>query len=445
MTIEICTVSGYNEVGRNMTAVRVDDEVVIFDMGIHLENYIRFTQDDELISIAPDDLISVGAVPDISKIKDWKNLVKAIVVTHAHLDHVGAIPYLSNEFRAPIICTPFTKAVLSSIIQDQDIRLKNPVKALHPNSKYKISNKLELEFVHMTHSTPQTIMIALHTPYGIVAYVNDFKFDLFPTLGQKSDFHKLKKLGEKGVKVLIVESIYAALEQKMPSESIARQLLMEVLLGVDSSKNAIFVTTFSSHLARLKSIIEFGRQINRKVVFMGRSLNKYVHAGESIGLVSFSKKAEIIKFQDQVRKKLKKISQEGREKYLVVVTGHMGEPKSLLVKIANRQYPFEFKKNDIVVFSNRVIPSSTNIANREALETLLKSRGVRIFKDIHVSGHAAKEDLRDLITYLKPKHIIPAHGDVDFRGNLARLAHEVGYESEKTVHLMDDGERIIIV
>lgn len=444
MPIEICTVSGYDEVGKNMTAVKVDNEVVIFDMGIHIEKYIRFTEDDDLVSINPEDLIAVGAAPNIAKIQDWKKLVKAIVLTHAHLDHIGAIPYLSNEFRAPIICTTFTKQVINAIIQDQNVKLKNPIKVLHANSKCKISNKLEVEFVHMTHSTPQTIMIALHTPYGIVAYVNDFKFDLFPTLGKKPDFSKLKKLGEKGVAVLIVESVYASLEQKMPSESIAKQLLMEVLFGVDSSKNAIVVTTFSSHIARLKSILEFGRHINRKVVFMGRSLNKYIHAAESMGLVSFSKKAEIVKFNDQIKKKLRRIVEEGREKYLLVVTGHMGEPKSLLVRFAKREFPFVFEKGDIVIFSNRVIPTPTNIANREALESLLKSQGVRIFKDIHVSGHAAREDLRDLITYLRPKHIIPAHGDYTMRGNLAKFSHELGYESEKTVHLMNNEERIVI-
>src|SRR3989338_9523703 len=158
--IEICAVGGYNEVGKNMTAVKVDDEVVIIDMGLHLDSYIRYTEEDEddIVEISAHDLARVGAIPDDSVIKDWKHKVKAIVPTHAHLDHVGALIFLSNKYTAPILCTPFTTEVIKAISRDERIKLKNEIKTLNVNSTYNLSETLTVEFINMTHSTPQTVM-----------------------------------------------------------------------------------------------------------------------------------------------------------------------------------------------------------------------------------------------------------------------------------------------
>ncbi|MBW2967794.1 MBL fold metallo-hydrolase, partial [Candidatus Woesearchaeota archaeon] len=149
MTIEICTVGGYNEVGKNMTAIRVDDEVVIIDMGLHLEPYIKYTDEesDFVKEISAAALTKIGAIPDIKPIAHWRKKVVAVVPTHAHLDHVGAIPYLSNKFRAPIICTPFTAEVINAICQDEKIKLDNDVKVLNPNSSMKVGKNLKVEFI----------------------------------------------------------------------------------------------------------------------------------------------------------------------------------------------------------------------------------------------------------------------------------------------------------
>ncbi len=144
MPVEICTVGGYNEVGKNCTAIRVDDEVIIIDMGIHLESYIKYTQDEDVYDISAKQLIKVGAIPNVSVIGKWKDKVKAIIPTHAHLDHVGAIPYLGNKFDAPILCTPFTAAVLKTILEDEDIKIRNDIKKLSPNAVYIISNKIKI-------------------------------------------------------------------------------------------------------------------------------------------------------------------------------------------------------------------------------------------------------------------------------------------------------------
>jgi len=214
------------------------------------------------------------------------------------------------------------------------------------------------------------------------------------------------------------------------------------MLGVDSRNRAVIVTTFASHLARLKSIIEFGKKMNRKIIFLGRSLAKYTQAGENVDIVNFSKEVEIVKFGKHIKKKIKEIEKNGKEKYLLVVTGHQGEPKSTLSKIVNGEVPFKFSSEDHVIFSCTVIPSEVNIKNRAELEKRLREHGVRIFRDIHASGHASREDLRDLLNLVKPKHIIPAHGEKDMKEALVDLAVEKGYKKGKTVHIVHDGDKV---
>jgi ribonuclease J len=441
MDMEIQAVGGYNEVGKNMTAVRINGETVVMDMGIHLDNYIKYAEDEDVSVINRDELIKVDAVPDISQIEKWRDSVKAIVPTHAHLDHVGAIPHLANLYKAPVLGTPFTNSVIQSMLRDQKKKIQNPIKTLNSNSLYHISDNIKVEFINVTHSTPQTVMAALHTPKGVVLYANDFKFDRYPVLGKKPNFKRLGELGKKGVHALICDSTYASAAKKMPSESVAKEMLRDVMLGTDSRGKAMIITTFSSHLARLKSIIEFGKRMNRKILFLGRSLSKYANAGEDVGVVNFRQDVEMSSFSKQIKRRLKKITPRNRHKYLFVVTGHQGEPKATLTKMVGQQLDFSFEPDDHVVFSCTVIPTATNRQNRDYLERCLKEQGVRIFRDIHVSGHAAREDLRDLIHLVKPKHIIPAHGNMQMTAAMSDLATEMGYVPEH-IHLMRNGQRL---
>ena len=439
--IEIYAVGGYNEVGKNCTAVKIDDEVLIVDLGIHLEPYIKLTEDEDFVKIDSKKLTDVGAIPNVSILDKIKNKVKAIVISHGHLDHVGAVPYLANNFNAPVVSCPYTCEIIKSILKDERIKIKNEIKSVNVNSFYKASDNIKIEFVHITHSIPHSTLVAIHTKYGVVLYANDFKLDIHPTLGKKPDFKRLKELGNENVIALVIESTYASLPGKTPSERVAKEMLEDVLLGVDNKDNLIIVTTFSSHIARLKSIIEFGKKLNRKIVFLGRSLAKYVKAAEKLNIVNFSNDVDIVKYGRQIEKKLNKIDKD-RKKYLLVTTGHQGEPKSVLNKISTGVIKFKLYPEDNVIFSCRTIPTPVNIANREALENELKLTGVRIFKDIHQSGHAAREDLRDFINIVKPKNIIPAHGTKEMKDALAELAVEMGYKVGKNVFLIKDGQKI---
>jgi ribonuclease J len=439
MGIEIISVGGYNEVGKNMTAVKVDDEVIILDMGIHLENYIKLTEDDDIIKHNVRELTNAGAIPDINCILPWKSMIKGICITHAHLDHVGAIPYLASRFNAPIYGTPFTIEVIFSILEDEKIKIPNELKKVNINSSFNITPNIKVEFISMTHSTPQTVMIALHTKYGVLIYANDFKFDNYPTLGLKPNLKRLSELGKAGkVHTLITDSTYAHSWKKMPSESVAKNMLRDVILGTDSTGKLVIVTTFSSHIARLQSIVEFGKKLDRKIVFLGRSLTKYIDAAKRADVIDLTKDIELVRYTKKIKKRLKEIAFE-REKYLLVMTGHQGEPKSCLSKLVKGEFDFELEEEDHIVFSCTIIPNETNYINREILEKSLKEKKVRLFKDIHVSGHGACEDLRDLIKLTQPKNIIPAHGNFNMTSALVDLAHEMGYSSNK-IHLLQNGD-----
>ena len=273
-------------------------------------------------------------------------------------------------------------------------------------------------------------------------YANDFKFDQHPIVGQKPNLKRLRQFSKENVVALVIDALYAHAPGKTPSERVARHMLEDVLLNSDNAGNAIFTTTFASHIPRLKSLIEFGSKLNRKVVFLGRSLLKYARAAEAIQAVNFSSQAEIVGSANRIAAKLQEIEKKGKDNYLVVCTGGQGEQTSVLNKIMTKQLPFDFAADDHMVFSNRTIPVPINIANRARLEEKLRRRGVRIFKDVHVSGHVFREDIRDLFKMVKPQHVIPCQGNSTVLSPCVELAKECGYQEGKSVHLFHDGQKI---
>ena len=441
MPVEICTVSGFSEFGKNMTAVRYGTEAVILDMGIQPEKYIKFTEDEEdLAAVNVSSLVKAGAIPDSSAIDDWAAFVKAIVPSHAHLDHCGAIAYLADRFKAPVLCTPFTAEVIKGMIKDRDVAFKNKISVIQPNGTKKVSKNIMVEFIHTSHSTPQSSMVAVHTPDGIVLYTGDFKFDMTPLLGKAPNLKRLKELGNEKVLAVVTESTYGGKPGRTPSELVAREMLKESLEAADRGKNSIVVTTFSYHLARLKSILELGHQRKRKVVFLGRSMAKYIYAGEKTGLINFSQKCEIVRYGSKVERKLKEIAKAGKHRYLIACTGHQGEPKSVLSSIITKNF---LDARDYVIFSCKTIPTPTNISNRERLERELKRMGIHVLVDVHQSGHAAQDELREMIELVKPAMIIPSHGDASEKKALAELARKLGYKDSQ-IRIAKDGDRIIL-
>jgi ribonuclease J len=340
----------------------------------------------------------------------------------------------------------FTSEILKTILKDEGIRMNNKIRAVQPNSSYFIQGKkrkYKVDFINITHSTIQTSLIALHTPKGVVLYANDFKLDDNPIVGKKPNYDKIKEIAKEGVKALVVDSLYSNQEGKTPSERIARYLLEEVMLSTDNKNKGIIVTTFSSHIARLKSIVDFGKKLNRKIVFVGRSLSKYVNASKRIKICPFGNEVTIASYTKQKEAIMKKVNKNKKD-YLVVCTGHQGEPGSVLDRISKDQLPLSVNQGDHIIFSSKVIPTPVNLANRENLDKRLKKKGARIFTSAHVSGHAHREDLRDFISMVQPENIIPAHGDLQKLSGMSELASELGYKYGRDCHLMQDGQSIKI-
>jgi ribonuclease J len=442
--MEICTVGGFEEVGKNMTAVKIKEDVFLFDCGFYLPGIIELQEEPEK-DYNLRGLRRVGGIPD-DRVLDklgWRQKVRAIFLSHAHLDHVGGLPYLANRYpNAEIFGTPFTIEVFKTLVEDSNINLTNKLRIVNSNSIHKIkgvSPEIKVEFVHATHSTIDCTFIALHTPEGIFFYALDLKFDNHPTMGKPPNYRRLRELGQKGIKALVVDSLYSSVERKHAGEKVAEHLLEDAFSKARNRSAALFITTFSSHIERLNNIVKFGERTGREIVFIGRSLAKYVGCAIKVGKCPFRNKVKLLKFRNQVNSFLKKV-EKNRGKYFVVCTGHQGEKGSILDRIARDQTPFRFRDGDNLIFSSSIIPTEVNIEARRKLDQRLRRAGVKLQTDVHVHGHGSREDLRELIEMLKPKHIIPAHGSIEQEKPMIDLAREYGYKQGKNSHLSLNGQ-----
>ena len=385
--MKIHCIGGYSEVGKNMNAFDIGEDGLVFDSGLFLPAVVGVAEREKIPT--EKGMRNLGALPDdlyLEK-KGLRDKVRALLISHAHLDHVGALQYNAYRYKADIVGTPFTMEVLRILTADNNSKLRNKIVSINPNSFYTVkgrNRRYKVEFINMTHSTIQSTIIAVHTPEGVVLYANDYKLDNSPVLGDRPNYQRLRELAKQGVKALIVDCLYAPDDRKTPSEKIARGLLEDVFFTTDNRNSGMIVTTFSSHIARLKSITEFGKRLGREVIFLGSSLNKYVTAANNVGKCPFMKDIRLFTFRRQLEKALKRINANKR-KYLVVCTGHQGEPGSILDRISRGQLPLKLSDEDHIIFSSKTIPTPINELNRGQLEKRLRKFKVRIFDNVHVS------------------------------------------------------------
>ena len=446
MMLKIHGIGGYDEVGKNMTGLESREDVILFDAGLHLPAIVGVQEKEKIPT--EKGMRALGALPDdlyLDK-KDLRKKVRAIAVSHAHLDHVGGVQYVAPRYDAPVLGTPFTMEVLKRLLADNQKGIHNKKISVKPNKHYTINGKSEkykVEFVNITHSTIQCAMVAVHTKEGVVLYANDYKFDNTPVLGEKPNYKRLKELSKIGIKALIADCLYAPDDRKTPSEKIARGLLEDVLFTTENYKSGMIITTFSSHIARLKSITEFGSKLGRQVVFLGRSLNKYVSAAMDVNMVPFKKDIQMAKYRNQVERLLKRANKNKKD-YLIVCTGHQGEPGAILDRLSRNKLPYKLSGNDHIIFSSKTIPTPENQKTRAELEARLRRFHPRIFDNVHVSGHGGREDLRDLIKITNPEHFIPSHGDLSKTEPGLNLAIEMGYKKNYNAHLLSNGKKLVL-
>ena len=420
-----------------MTAVGFDGEYVVVDMGFRLDSILGF-EDADIGAMEREELVSIQAIPDDSALEAKK--VKAIVLTHGHLDHIGAVGKLAHRYDAPILGTPFTIELVRRIIHEERVfGVNNELRQVKLGEVVEVGG-IQIEFIAVTHSIPQTALVALHGPGGTVLFASDFKLDEQPLLGSLTDTARLKQLASEGLLACLVGAVRVDEPGPTKSESVAKQMLREVMEEAVQKDGAVIVTTFSSHIARLRSIIDIAQELGRVPLVVGRSLSNYCSAALKLGLVEF----EGIRIHGRRSNAVKNVlreAEEARDEFVLVVTGHQGEPTSVLTRIADGRLPFKIRKGDEVIFSASIIPNPINESNRLLLETKLKAQGAKVHRDVHVSGHAGRKDTAEFLRLVSPQHLVPCHGTFDKLKIVADIGKELGY-SESQIHLLKNGESL---
>jgi ribonuclease J len=447
MEIEIATIGGYEEVGRQMTAVRAGDDVVIFDMGLNLSKVLIHdnVETERMHSL---DLIDMGAIPDDRVMSDLEGDVKAIVPTHGHLDHIGAISKLAHRYDAPVVATPFTiELVKQQIESESKFNVENDLIKMDDGEMMSIGDRVDLEFVNVTHSIIDAINPVVHTPEGAIVYGLDKRMDHTPVIGDPIDMERFREISREGQGVLcyIEDCTNASKKGRTPSEAVARHQLKDAIYSMEDYDGGIVATTFSSHIARVKSLVEFAEDIGRQPVLLGRSMEKYSGTAERLDFVEFPEDLGMYGHRKSVDRTFKRVMNEGKENFLPIVTGHQGEPRAMLTRMGRGETPYELENGDKVLFSARVIPEPTNEGQRYQSERLLGMQGARIYDDIHVSGHLNREGHYEMLDTLQPQHVIPAHQEMGGFAPYVGLAENQGYTVGRDLHVTRNGNMITLV
>jgi ribonuclease J len=431
MTMNIYALGGYEEVGKNMTAVEVGGEVIIIDMGLRVDR-MMIHEDTDVHSLPERELRKIGAIPDDRLLEEKK--VVGIIFSHGHLDHIGAVSKMAAKYNCPIVGRPFTANIARELMKDDGKSERNVISVKKEGSL----GNFRFEFINVTHSIPDSSLVALYTREGDVLYANDYKLDPHPTLGEKTDFPKLKGINPK---VLIIESVRVGEQKKTPSERIAVMMLQDFFHDEYFDFDCLISTTFSSHIARVSTLIQASRKIGKQPVLLGRSLCRYWDAALEEGIVS----GDVVRIARRgALNKFLKEAIKNRSEYSLIVTGHQGEIDAVLSRMVDGKTPYKFSKRDCVVFSASTIPNPVNEANRYKLETKLMMQNVRMVKDMHVSGHASKEDHRELLRAVNPEYILPSHGEFDMLSSWGILAEEEGYNVGTDLFILRNTQKMRI-
>ncbi|MEM2282340.1 MAG: MBL fold metallo-hydrolase [Candidatus Hadarchaeales archaeon] len=430
--VEILPLGGLGEVGKNMTVMGFGKECVILDMGIRLDTLLSF-EELEVGDVGREELIARSIIPDDTAVRGRK--VVGIVISHAHLDHVGAVSKLAGFYKAPVVGTPYTLEVFKRLkAEERACKVRNRLIPLKPGGRIRLGG-IEVEFIHANHSVPQTVFVLVGKGEKQVLYASDFKLDERPILEPRMDFSRLRRLDN--LLAAMVGTVRLNEQGPIPSESWVAGELRRVLAEAHEAGKGVVITTFSSHLARIKSIVEISLALGRRPVIVGRSLWEYLSAGMRLGILRLPEEVRIGRRVRSSKSLLRKVARE-REEYVLICTGHQGEPNSVLSLLAEDRLPYRLERGDSVIFSSSVIPHPINQANRELLETKLQLKGARIYREVHASGHAGRTETMEFLRLINPSHVVPCHGTEDRLRILAELAKGLGYSGSQ-IHLTSNG------
>lgn len=406
--LRFVALGGIGEIGMNLYLYELDGQYLMVDCGIAFADD-RHPGADILM-------------PDIAFIEERKDKLKGIVITHAHEDHIGAVPYLWERLGCPLYCTRFPATVLRRKLIEHDTKAPTAIREVASGVPFTIG-PFACRLIHMTHSIPEANALAIETPFGIVMHTGDWKLDPAPMLGERSDIDLLEKIGAEGVLALVADSTNVLSPGTSGSEAEVRDSLRELIAA---QPHAVALTTFASNVARLETAMFAASEAGREIVVVGRSMHRMIDAAKECGYLQ-----HIPRLLDE-----REAAALPRDRVLYLVTGSQGEPRAAMQRIATGNHArIRLEAGDTVIFSSKIIPGNERTLFN--LHNLLVELGVEVITEedhfVHVSGHPCRDEMEQMYRWMKPKIAIPVHGEARHLYAHARFAKQLGVEQALVV------------
>ncbi|SKA81720.1 ribonuclease J [Caloramator quimbayensis] len=413
--VKIIPLGGINEIGKNMTVIEYKNDIIVIDSGLMFP-------EEEMFGV---DIV----IPDISYLIKQKDKVKAIVLTHGHEDHIGALPYILKQLNVPVYGTKLTLGIVQTKLKEHGILRDCSLNVVKPKDIITFGD-IKVEFIKNCHSIPDSCSLAIHTPAGIIVHTGDFKIDYTPIDGVVMDLARLAELGKQGVMLLMADSTNI----ERPGYTMSERTVGETFDKIFSeTKSRIIVATFASNIHRIQQIMDSAYKHGRKVAISGRSIENIVEVASELGYLKFAE-GLFIDIDDIEKYKPSDI--------VIITTGSQGEPMSALARMSTSEHKkVEIMRDDLVIVSATPIPGNEKLISR-VINQLFK-RGANVIyeslADIHVSGHACQEELKLIHTLVKPKYFMPVHGEYRHLKQHSLLAQKLGMD-EKNIFISDIGQ-----
>jgi len=415
--IKIIPLGGLNEIGKNLTAIEYKNDIVVIDCGLKFP-------DDEMLGI---DVV----IPDVTYLIKNIDRVTGIFLTHAHEDHIGALPYVLKQLNVPIYGTKLTLGIVESKLKEHALLGVVDLREVKPKDIIKLTS-VSVEFIKTNHSIAASVAIAIHTPLGVVLHTGDFKIDFTPIDGKVADLTRFAELGKKGVTVLLADSTNVERPGYTMSESIVGESFEKIFHG---AKGRVIVATFASNIHRVQQIITAASKYGRKVALSGRSMENIIAVAIELGYINIEEDALI---------SIDAIGKYRDDEIVMITTGSQGEPMAALSRMAASEHKkVNIQKGDLVILSASPIPGNEKLVSK-VINQLFKKGAEVVYEslaEVHVSGHACQEELKLMQALVKPRCFIPVHGEYRHLKQHGELAVKLGLP-EKNVYLGENGDVI---
>ena len=412
--VRIIPLGGLGEIGKNITIIECDDEIIVIDCGIAFP-------DEEMYGV---DLI----IPDITYLKNNVDKIKGIFLTHVHEDHIGSLPYVLKEINVPLYGTKLTIGIVKTKLEEHNILSEAKLNNVEPGDVISF-RKLKVEFIRSTHSIADSCSLAIFTPVGIILHTGDFKIDYTPIDGEKMDLQRISNLGKEGIALLMADSTNVERQGHSLSEK-SIGLTLDRIIG--KAKGRVIVATFASNIHRMQQIVDASFKNNRKVVFNGRSMENISKVAMELGYLHIPD-SEVISIDD-----LKKYE---NDKITLITTGSQGEPMASLARIAfSNHRKINIEPKDTFIISASPIPGNDKLISRVINQLFRKGADViyEDLEDVHVSGHAYQEELKLIHTLVNPKYFMPVHGEYRHLKHHGDLAESLGMK-KNNIFILETG------